>query len=250
MDNLRSKLGFSLFFILIIFLLVGGYIFTNYIVNNKDVIEEKEKISYKIDEDKDYIYYINEEEISEEAEIDYKDVVININTQKELNTSLNKENAGYKESIQYIKDNKDKLPSTEVIKYNYNDLYYLSFRRYQDFKYNNYISLLIQDYNYSCFDYVTFKSSKAYVFNIDNGKLLSVDELLDNFKSSKTYIENSVKTFLEGKQTTSDGVDVIKIDDTINNIDFSNLFINNYGKLSISILVKTTQTDYNEIVEV
>ena len=37
-----------------------------------------------------------------------------------------------------------------------------------------------------------------------------------------------------------------------NNNDFNNysLYINDYGKLYISYLVKTTQVDYNEVMEV
>ena len=65
-----------------------------------------------------------------------------------------------------------------------------------------------------------------------------------------TEIKSKIKTHLESKQVIDNEVEVIRIEDTIN--DFKNyaFYINEYGRLYISYLVKSTQVDYNEIMEV
>ncbi len=252
-ETFKSKLGFSLFFILIIGLIVGGYFWTNWTLTEKERVKQQkkeEKIEYKIDADKDYIYFVNESAISEEAEIDYKDVVINLKGQEALTETLEKENKIYKNNIVHISEMN--LLSKDLIAYNYDDLYALTFRNYDVFEFGKYVSLLIKDYNYSCLDNggVTFKDSKAYVFNVQSGELLKSNELLNMYRLNMDIVKERVTEYLSGKQTKVNNVDVIKIEDTINELKEENLYINNYGKLSITFLVKTTQTDYNEITEV
>lgn len=248
-ENLRSKLGFWLFFLIIIFLLVGGYFYMNYTLNDKrDDNTTSEKVNYKIDTTKDYIYYINESTISEGAEIYYKDVVINLSTQEVLTESLAKENKIYKNNIKYISD--DETLNKEIIVYNNDDINYLTFRDYKNYEFGKYISLLVSDYNYSCMDGVTFNKSFAYVFNTENGGLLTSNDLLNMYNLNIDIIKERVKDFLNTKQTKVDDVDLINIDETINELNMNSLYINEYGKLTISYLVKTTQTDYNEITEV
>ena len=111
-ENFKNKLGFFTFFFIVLFLLVGGYIYTNHSINEKknNLSKNKEdKIDYRIDNKKDYIYYINESVLSSDAEIDYKDVVINLEVAKTINESLSKENKSYRENIQYITDHKDEI---------------------------------------------------------------------------------------------------------------------------------------------
>lgn len=249
-ENLKNKLGFFTFFFIIIVLLVGGYFLTVYSLNNKNKKEEKkeEVISYKIDEDKEYIYYTNEETISDEAEITYKDVVINLKSQEELTKALQNENEYYKSTIKYITD--ADLLSNEMINYNNDNLYSLTFRKYKSFEYDKYLSLIIEDYNYSCFDLVTFNKVKSYVFNLSNGNLIEKEELLNLYKIDEDTIKTKVKEYLLSIQKTIDDVELIKIDETIDNLNFNALYINSMGKLEISYLVKTSQVDYNEITEV
>ena len=82
-ENLKNKLGFWTFFFIVIFLAIGGYFLTDYLLKNPGESKEKnnsEITSYKIDEEKDYIYFENEEDIIDEngAEVFYKDVIIKI----------------------------------------------------------------------------------------------------------------------------------------------------------------------------
>lgn len=224
----------------------------NYSINEKKEKNNKkeiEKINYKIDKTQDYIYYINESVLSENAEIDYKDVVINLNIAKSINESLEKENKMYKENIKYITDNKDEILSNDLIEDNDN-IYSMTFRNYLNYEFGKYISLVVNEYNYSCFGgSVTYNRSITYVFNVENNELLSDDELLNMYNINMDIIKEKIRNYLNSKQSIIDEVEVIKIDDTIDSLEYS-LFIDEYGKLNVSFLVKTTQVDYNEIMEV
>lgn len=250
-ENLKNKLGFWVFIIVVIGLSVGGYFFTKYVIsdfNDKDDNSKNKVMNYKIDKSKDYIYFTNEDVISEEAEIFYKDVVINLSTQEVLTESLKKENKIYKNTVTYIKDKP--LLSDELIVYNKDGLYALNFREYKTYEFEEYVSLVIEDYNYTCFDDTTFDKVKSYVFNVENGQRLTEEEILNLYNQSMEKIKAKIRNNLVEQQTTVDEVELIKIDETLNDFDNYGLYINDYGQLYISYLVKTTQVDYNEIMEV
>lgn len=247
-ENFKNKLGFTIFILIVLTLAIGGYIFMNYTLNDNNKNENNtKKEDYRIDKSKDYIYFINDSIISESAEIYYQDVVINLDTQTVLTESLEKENKIYKNSIKYISDNE---VISEIINYNNDDIYSVTFREYEDYEYDNYVSLLIKDYNYSCFDNITFYKTKSYIFDKSTGKLLTEEDILKIYNTNLDKIKNDMRTYLKSKQATNDGVDVIKIDETIDNLDNYALYINDYGRLFITYLVKTTQVDYNEVMEV
>lgn len=250
-ENFKNKLGFFAFFFLVVFLAVGGFFFTNYLANrpedNKVVENNSEKTDYRIDKNKEYIYFVNDKVISESAEIYTKDVVINLSTQSTLNESLEKENKIFNNNIKYLDETE--LLTDELITYNNDNLYALTYREYKTFEYNNYISLVLEDYNYSCFDLSTFIGTKGYIFDTNTGKLLSNDEVLDMYNLNIEGLKELIKEYLNKKQQVVDEQELIKIDDTINNLNYS-LYINEYGRLYVSYLVKTTKVDYNEIMEV
>lgn len=248
-ENFKNKLGFWVFFFLVLFLGVGGYFLTDYLLSDKsdENISQKEIVDHKIDKNKDYIYFINGETISEGAEIFYQDVVINLDTQTNLTETLEKENKIYKNNIQYLSD--VKMLSEELVNYNFDNLYALTFRNYKVYEYGDYVSLVIDAHNYSCFDLNTFVSTKSYIFNTKNGSLLNNEEILKKYNLNMDNVLEKVRIKLNETQKVVDEVELIKIDDTLNNLNYS-LYINEYGKLNISFLVKTTQVDYNEIMEV
>jgi len=250
-ENFKNKLGFWAFILIVIGLSVGGYFFMNYTIKDYPDTEKNDKnkvVNYKIDKKQDYIYFTNEDVISEEAEIYYKDVVINLKTQEVLTEALKKENKIYKNTITYIKDKP--LLSNDLIVYNKDGLYALNFREYKTYEFEEYISLVIEDYNYTCFDDTTFDKTKSYVFNVKTGKRLSEEEILSLYNQSITKIKSEIREHLIEQQTMYEEVELIKIDETLNNFDNYALYINDYGQLYISYLVKTTQVDYNEIMEV
>lgn len=251
-ENFKNKLGVWTFTIIVLSLAIGGYFFTQYILNdfkeNEKNDQTEEEINYKVDKTKDYIYYKNEEVISEGAEIYYKDVVINLSTQQTLTEALEKENQIYKNNIKYISD--INLISGDIINYNNDNLYALNFREYKTYEFDKYVSLVINDYYYSCFDLITFDKTKSYIFDTETGKVFENREILNLFNTNMELIKEKIREHLNNKQTIVEEVELIKIDETLDNFNEYALYINEYGRLYISYLVKTTQVDYNEIMEV
>lgn len=242
-ENFRNKLAFITFIIIIILLLVGGnYLKNNLRFNKEDKKEIKKEVSYKIDEVKDYFYYINEQVISESAEINYKDVVINIKGYEHLTERLEKENKIFKNNIKYLSD--VTLLSDKLINYNNDNLYALTFRNYKNYEYNKYVSLLINEYNYSCFDLITFNKVDSYIFNVKNGELLNNEDILRIYNTNIDDIKIKINDYLISKESEE-----IDIDSTLELTNYA-LFINNLGKLNISFVVKTNESMYNEVMEV
>jgi len=227
-ENFKNKLGLWMFIIIILGFAIGGYFFTQNIIKDYDSTKENKeakKTDYKIDKDKDYIYFINEEVISEKAEIFYRDVVINLSTQETLTETLKKENRIYKNTIKYIKDTE---VLEDIIVYNKDGLYALNFREYTVYEFEEYISLVVDDYNYTCFDDTTFAKTKSYIFNIKNGKLLTENEILKLYNKNMNKIKEQIKEYLNEEQTVFDNEELIKIDETINDFNNYSLYINYY----------------------
>ncbi len=253
-ENLKSKLGFFTFLFIILALLVGGFIYTKYVIKNKDNVKDDNKVlaSIKEDKSKDYFYYENESVISESAEIYYKDIKINIKDTEELNRTLNNENIAFKDNIKYIKDElaNGNLLTDELCTYKNDDIFSLKFRDYKDYEAVNYVSLVLKDYDYTCFDSITFSKVRAYVFDKKTGEIVKDEDLLKKYKVNMAIIKKAVQVNLESKQTAEN---VILIEDTINNLDNASnyaLYVDEFGNLCISYLVKTSEVDYNEDMEV
>lgn len=246
----KSKWGGILFLLFILILIAGGqYLYMQVSKEDEDVkVKDNKKINYKIDNKKDFIYYKNESVISEKAEIFYRDVVINIKGQEHITNALNAENSIYKSNIKYI--SKQEILSEEMIHYRADDIYMLTYREYKTYSFDNYVSLVVFDYTYDCFDGSVIKEVKSYVFDTSTGKELSTNDLLDKYNTNIDSIKENIKLNLISKQQVVDGVDLIKTDETINSITEPVLYINDVGKLVVDYLVKTTQTDYNEIMNI
>lgn len=247
-ENIRGKFGFIIFILIVLFLAIGGFFFTKYILSDKKDEVKEEITNYKIDDKKDYIYYTDNETISDSAELEYMNVVINLKGQETLTNSLKEENERYKNNVKYISDQPE-LPS-EVINYNNDNIYALTYRTFENYEFDKYVSLVIKDYNYSCFDLLTFTSTKSYVFDTSIGKLLEDSDILNKYNTSIDKIKEQMKEYLNDKQTKVEDVDLIKIDETINELNNYSLYINEYGRLYISFLVKSNKEDYNESMEV
>src|SRR5574344_215865 len=105
MDKVERNKTAVIFFILIILgIIFGGY----YLVRNsknhqnvsKEYINDSADQGIKIDNDNSYIYYSNKVVVSEDLDISYEDIKININSEdaKNLMTKLNQNMVQAKES--------------------------------------------------------------------------------------------------------------------------------------------------------
>ena len=237
-----GKIGFVLFLLFIIALLIGGQYLYNYVTNEdaNDYKTKGENEDYRIDKTKDYFYFINESVISESAEIYYKDVVVNIKGSEHITETLNKENAIYKSNIKYISD-QDVL-SDELINYNSDNIYMVNYREYKTYKYNNYVSLVVLDYLYDCFDQSTIKDSKSYVFDTNTGKLLTNEELYSLFNTNEENIKKEIKEEVISKDSNSSE----EILNKINNLELNSLYVDDIGKLKAEYLVIYSEINYNE----
>lgn len=247
MKNKSSKIGSLLFILFIICLIAGGqYLYYMTIHKDDSNIKITKNSDCRVDSKKDYFYYKNEKVISESAEIYYKDLVVNIKGYEHIADSLNEQNASYMSNIKYIKDMN--LMSNEIVNYNNDGIYMVTYREYKTFKYDKYASLVIEDYIYDCFDQSGIKGYKGYIFDINTGKLLTDDEVLSRFNTNMESVKEKIREKLNGKQEVVDEVELIKIDDTVNNLKDYAFYIDDTGILNLSYIVKTTKTDYNDSI--
>lgn len=255
-DTKSNIVGIIVFFLLILILGVGGYFLTVYLTNekkekNNNTVEIVLNDEHKADKSKDYIYFANEKFISMEPDITYEDVVINLNTAETINQTLKKELDVIRSSVKYISDNE--LDPNRTIMYDGENIYSAGERNYETYNYKEYISLIVKDYEFNCYDGSLLKNLKSYVFNILTGKLQLSNELLELYDITMDEIKNKARAELEKSQTIIEEteLELILIEDTLNNLNENNyaLFIDNYGDLYISFVVKTTQVDYNESIK-
>lgn len=264
MDELdRGKFGFVLFFVLVFGLILGGYFLMHYIETKEDdkdpdKVAEKQKDAMKIDKEKAYVYFRNENALSVELEIIYEDVVINLDSDdaKEVAAALNAETALLAKEVTYLDD----VPEEErgELLYDVDNIYTAVVRNYEIYEYKNYVSLVVTDSTYNATGKSGEKTPKAYVFDITTGKLLATNELLSMYQKTTEDVIATVKQRSEETQqtvTTEEGTEekLILIEETANNIKYNEtacLYIDRFGALQLNYIVKTTQNNYNEIVDI
>lgn len=251
-ETKNNAIGGLLFILLILVLGIGGFFFTKEVISEKEPEKNSDtevvvSDEHKIDKAQEFIYYTNELFISMEPDITYKDVTINLKTAETINQTLKTELDAIRNSVKYIKDN-ELDPNREVM---YEDeIYSASERNYETHTYKDYISLLVKDYEFTCYDGSLLKRLRSYVFNVSNGKMLLNNDLLDMYDAEMTDIKTQVRDKLINDQSyDEEGNEVIKIEETISGLDNPDnyaLYIDKYGDLFISYIVKTNQVDYNE----
>ena len=82
--------------------------------------------------------------------------------------------------------------------------------------------------------------------------LLLTTDLLELYKTNLDDVKIKIRERLVSSQTIEEGIELIKVDETIAALNDSNnyaLYIDKYGNLNISFIVKTTQVDYNENIK-
>lgn len=260
MNDIRNgKVYAALFMLFLVVLIVGGYFLTVQLTSsdNKskgdiESIAEKNE-DYKVEQDKDYIYFVNSEQKSVEHEIIYQDIVMNFQGvyAASVASTLNSKMALLKETYKKLSEQDLTDEEQDKVLYKEDDIYSASYLKYTRYFYKNYASLLIDEYDFNCFDGELYRNSISYVFDVTTGDEVSKKELLNTYHKSLEAIKGVIKEKLEKNQTIVEEKEVIDIASTINNLDNEEnyaLYINKSGFLVISYLVKTTQVDYNDVI--
>ncbi len=228
--------SFLIFIIIIVLIIVGGY----FLINNKkkevnvnNNSNEQTKNNIKIDENKDYIYFSNEKLLSDELELKYKDINININSNdaKKLQDDLNANMNNIRDKVVKASNMDLNIPkeiivddiySAEMIDYNYNIT-------------TKYLSLEVNSYKYVVEERASNAVLSYYVFDLDNGKLLSNHDILSNEKISEQDIRSKIRREISNDEN-------VDIDATLNG-EYE-LSFDKSGKLVINTIVKTSEGNY------
>ena len=108
MDSSKKSIFMSiLFLVVLISLIVGGQIYVNKLQKSDKAKSEKHVSNndFRLDKKKDYIYYENEKVISDEPEIVFTDVIINLKGADVINASLKSEMDSIRNSVVLLNDN-------------------------------------------------------------------------------------------------------------------------------------------------
>lgn len=240
MENNGWKFG--IFGIIVLIIAIGGFFLTKQsfpesdIVNIPKVKTEKKK-DIRLDKDKEYIYFENNDRVVDDLDIEYKDIIINFKEKNGIQDKLNNETAELKKTAVFDEEMEDE---------DFDKLVSATYKTYDSFIYEDYISLLVNYYKFDREDFISFVDSDTYIFNKKDGSLLDTDTILGVYNLTKEDVNNKIKEFVEGKNLLTE--DELDANATIGEIKDYALFIDRIGRLSISILVKSDQKDYNEVV--
>ena len=235
-DRQNSKLTFFIFILLIIGLIVLGY----FLIKKPDISEKilDDTETLEIDKTKNIVYYDNIDVISSEAQLEYKDIHINLNSddarelETKLNNNMNKIRGKYTKlednSNQEIINEADGIAEAEIIDYN-------------TFNSTNYVTIEVNEYEFLA-SAMTFDNKLTY-YCLDkrSGKLLTNQIIMKQENLSADTIRTKIYDHIKDN-------DEIDIDVTMNNP--YTLYYNEYGKVKANIIVKIGDINYNDNVEI
>ena len=239
---MEGKNTFKIWFFILLLLTVaiGGYFlmkkYTNLDNLNKTsenkVIDNTSK-GIRIDSKKDFIYFTDDEMIDEDYDISFPKVVINFEDVSNIADKLNSKTEELKKETKYSND----------------ELVFAHYPSYSLYAFENYLSLVCEYYTYdSKEDMMTYKDNAIYVFDIYSGELYTSGRLLSLFKLSTDKVKQKVKAFVNDADLVNGEEITLDVDATLANLSMDKLFVDKRGKLSISVVVKSSEKDYNDVV--
>jgi len=214
--------------------------------NQKKVEEKEEIVDLRIDKSKDYIYLENTEHVIESEEIHFEDVVVNFKKLEYLNDEFKNEMNEIKKSIIYEKD--IVLDENNNYTKNKEGIYSLKYREYEDYYFNEYVSLVIKDYEFNIVNHTKPINIKSYIINKNTGQIIKQEDLLNKENITIDIIKEKVKERLDKTQTLNENEEIINIEETLNNFNIYAIYVNKNGKLEVSFIVKSNKIDYNDFV--
>lgn len=235
-DRQNSKLTFFIFILVIIGLIVLGY----FLIKKPDISEKilDDTETLEIDKTKNIVYYDNVDVISSEAQLEYKDIHINLNSddarelETKLNNNMNKIRGKYTKlednSNQEIINEADGIAEAQIIDYN-------------TFNSTNYVTIEVNEYEFLA-SAMTFDNKLTY-YCLDkrSGKLLTNQIIMKQENLSADTIRTKIYDHIKDNAE-------IDIDVTMNNP--YTLYYNEYGKVKANIIVKIGDINYNDNVEI
>ena len=239
----RNASSILIFTLILLVITIGGYFAIKKITNknnnqnnnNQNVIIK----SIKKDDNKDFVYYINESVLSAKKELKYKDIVININSDdaSKVEKELNDKMASIKNNVTKIKDaNID--TSNMVLE---DDIYEAEMIDYITSITSDYLSITVNNYIYNLQEEATNAKLAYYVFDLSTGKLLTNRDILNKENKTDQDIRAKIREYVKNDE----GVD---IDATLN--QEYHLSIADNGRVIINTIVKTNNIDYSVSIEI
>lgn len=235
-DRQNSKLTFFIFILVIIGLIVLGYFLIKKPNISEKILDDTETL--EIDKTKNIVYYDNVDVISSEAQLEYKDIHINLNSddakelEAKLNNNMNKIRGKYTKlednSNQEIINEADGIAQAQIIDYN-------------TFNSTNYVTIEVNEYEFLA-SAMTFDNKLTY-YCLDkrSGKLLTNQIIMKQENLSADTIRTKIYDHIKDNNE-------IDIDVTMNNP--YTLYYNEYGKVKANIIVKIGDINYNDNVEI
>ena len=245
MSNVERNTGsIILFFVILLVIGVGGYFVIKNVTNkhgdnnNNNNNTNVEVKSIKKDDNKDFVYFVNEDVLSLPNDLKYKDIVININDDdaSKLEKELNDKMASIKNNVTRIKD--ANVDTTNMVLED--DIYEAEMIDYTIATSSDYLSITVNNYIYRLETEATDAKLSYYVFDLSTGKLLTNRDILN--KEGKT--DQDIRAKIRDYVKNDEGVD---IDATLNQ-EYS-LSISDTGKIIINTVVKTGSVDYSVSIE-
>ena len=235
-DRQNSKLTFFIFILVIIGLIVLGY----FLIKKPDISEKilDDTETLEIDKTKNIVYYDNIDVISSEAQLEYKDIHINLNSddarelETKLNNNMNKIRGKYTKlednSNQEIINEADGIAEAQIIDYN-------------TFNSTNYVTIEVNEYEFLASAMSFDNKLTYYCLDKRSGKLLTNQIIMKQENLSADTIRTKIYDHIKDN-------DEIDIDVTMNNP--YTLYYNEYGKVKANIIVKIGDINYNDNVEI
>ncbi len=235
-DRQNSKLTFFIFILVIIGLIVLGY----FLIKKPDISEKilDDTETLEIDKTKNIVYYDNIDVISSEAQLEYKDIHINLNSddakelEAKLNNNMNKIRGKYTKlednSNQEIINEADGIAQAQIIDYN-------------TFNSTNYVTIEVNEYEFLASAMSFDNKLTYYCLDKRNGKLLTNQIIMKQENLSADTIRTKIYDHIKDNNE-------IDIDVTMNNP--YTLYYNEYGKVKANIIVKIGDINYNDNVEI
>ena len=238
-----GKLKFAFLGFILMCFIVGGFILMQNTVPQKyNKITENKTTSTKdirIDTSKDYIYYSDNDRIVDELDIEYQNINFNFKGFEELEEKMNLETNEFKKLLEHDPSLEDDA---------YDKLSYAKYKVYSTYTYDHYLSLVVSYYEYTPSSLVKYLDSQSYVFDEETGLEVTNENLFTIFNTKKENIITKIKTYIEDQNLLKEDEE-LDSEATIENIgDNLMLYIDKMGRLSTSILVKSSKNDYNEII--